>query len=372
MHAPPAAAPAAAAPLLDVRGLRKWYELGSGFLGRRVQTVRAVEDVSFSLAAGEVLGLVGESGSGKSTLGRTVMRLTEPTGGEILFEGRDIARLGRRGLRPLRPRLQMIFQDPFASLNPRMTVGQIVAAPLVVQRRAASREACRETVAAALMTVGLSPDHADRYPHEFSGGQRQRIGIARAFVMEPRLLVADEPVSALDVSVQAQIVNLLMDIRRRLGLAILFISHDLAVVGHVCDRVAVMYLGRIVEIADTETLFRAPRHPYTEALFAAVPVADPRVRRRRVLLKGDLPSPLAPPSGCAFRSRCGYALPACAEAVPPLRPVGGGHLTACIRDDLALAGAPAAARRRPAETAGPGAGPADERRSLGLPVAAPQ
>ena len=330
-------------PLLDVRALRKWYGVGSGFLGGPRQYVRAVEDVTFAIAPGEVLGLVGESGSGKSTLGRSVMRLGDVTSGEIRFEGRDIAQLGPRALRPLRPKLQMIFQDPFASLNPRMTVGEIIAAPLLVQNLVGSRAEARARVGDALSTVGLAPDHALRYPHEFSGGQRQRIGIARAFVVEPRLLVADEPVSALDVSVQAQIVNLLMEIRRRLSLAILFISHDLAVVGHLSDRVAVMYLGRIVELAETRTLFARPRHPYSEALFSAVPVADPRLRRKRVLLKGDLPSPLSPPSGCAFRTRCLYALPACAETEPTLREVGPGHVTACIRDDLALAGAPMAA-----------------------------
>jgi oligopeptide/dipeptide ABC transporter ATP-binding protein len=292
--------------------------------------------VSFAIGRGEVLGLVGESGSGKSTLGRAVLRATDPTGGRIVFDGRDISRLSRRELRPLRPRMQMIFQDPFASLNPRMTVGQIIAAPLRIQQPGLGRAEVAARVAEALRTVGLAESHAERYPHEFSGGQRQRIGIARAFVMEPSFLVADEPVSALDVSIQAQVVNLLMEIKKKLDLTILFISHDLAVVGHLCDRVAVMYLGRIVEIADTRTLFRAPRHPYTEALFSAVPQADPTRARDRILLKGDLPSPLAPPSGCAFRTRCRYALPACAEAVPPLVDVGSGHQKACIREDITL------------------------------------
>ena len=323
-----------AAPLAEVEHLRQWFSIGR-LLGAR-HTVRAVDDVSLSIARGEVLGLVGESGSGKSTLGRAVLRVTEPSGGRIVFDGQDVTRFSRRQLRPLRARMQMIFQDPFASLNPRMTVGQIIAAPLRIQRPGLKRAEVTERVADALRTVGLAESHAERYPHEFSGGQRQRIGIARAFIMEPAFLVADEPVSALDVSIQAQVINLLMEIKQKLDLTILFISHDLAVVGRLCDRIAVMYLGRIVEIADTRTLFCAPRHPYTEALFSAVPQTDPARRRERILLKGDLPSPLAPPSGCAFRTRCRYALPACAEAVPPLIDVGGGHWKACIRDDLTL------------------------------------
>jgi oligopeptide/dipeptide ABC transporter ATP-binding protein len=322
--------------ILDVQSLSQWYAVGRHWLGGRLQHVRAVDDVSFSMARREVLGLVGESGSGKSTLGRAVLRLTTPTNGRIVFEGQDVTRLNRRRLRTIRPRMQMIFQDPFASLNPRMTVRQIIAAPLVIHRSKLSRRERDERVAAALTAVGLSERNAERFPHEFSGGQRQRIGIARAIMMEPSFLVADEPVSALDVSIQAQIVNLLLEIRRKLGLAILFISHDLAVVGQVCDRVAVMYLGRIVEIAEVRSLFERPRHPYTEALFSAVPNADPTLRRERVILKGDLPSPLSPPSGCAFRTRCPYAMPACAEAIPPLRMVGPGHLAACIREELVL------------------------------------
>jgi oligopeptide/dipeptide ABC transporter ATP-binding protein len=322
--------------ILDVQGLSHWFAVGGGSLGWRRQHVRAVDDVSFSIARREVLGLVGESGSGKSTLGRAVLRLTTPTGGRIVFEGQDITHLSRRRLRPIRPRMQMIFQDPVASLNPSMTVGQIIAAPLVIHKRELSRRQRDEKVAAALTAVGLSERNAERFPHEFSAGQRQRIGIARAIMMEPSLLVADEPVSALDVSIQAQIVNLLMEVRRKLGPAVLFISHDLAVVGHVCDRVAVMYLGRIVEIAEVRSLFERPRHPYTEALFSAVPNADPAFRGERVILKGDLPSPLSPPSGCTFRTRCPYAVPACAEAVPPLRMVSPGHLAACIREELTL------------------------------------
>jgi oligopeptide/dipeptide ABC transporter ATP-binding protein len=322
------------APLLRVDNLRQWF--GGGWLQGGGHLIRAVEDVTFEMARGEVLGLVGESGSGKSTLGRAVLRATEPTQGRIIFDGLVITTLNRRCLRPLRARMQMIFQDPFASLNPRMTVGQIIETPLKIQRRGLNCDEVTARVAEALRTVGLDESHVDRYPHEFSGGQRQRIGIARAFVMEPAFLVADEPVSALDVSIQAQVVNLLMEIKQKLDLTILFISHDLALVGHICDRVAVMYLGRIVEIADTRTLFCTPRHPYTEALFSAVPLVDPKRRRERIVLKGDLPSPLAPPSGCAFRTRCRYALSACAEAVPPLARVGAEHMKACIRDDITL------------------------------------
>src|SRR5437773_4624359 len=331
-------APAATAPeipLVEVRELRQWFPVGGGLL-RKHDMLRAVDDVSFTIAKGEVLGLVGESGSGKSTLGRAILRMTQPTGGQILFDGRDLTKLGRRALRPLRPRMQFIFQDPFASLNPRMTVRQIVGAPLVIQRPELNAAARDARIAEVLGTVGLSMQYAGRYPHEFSGGQRQRIGIARALILEPGFLVADEPVSALDVSIQAQIVNLLIEVRRKLGVAMLFISHDLAVVGHLCDRVAVMYLGRIVEIAPTRALFRQPRHPYTEALFSAVPVPDPTIRRDRIILRGDVPSPLKPPSGCAFRGRCRYALPECAAARPLLRQVEGGHWKRCIRDDLVL------------------------------------
>ena len=321
-------------PLVRAEDLSQHF--GGGRLWGRAAAVRAVEGVSLELRRGETLGLVGESGSGKSTLGRALLRATAPTAGRIAFDGRDITALSARQMRPLRPRMGMIFQDPFSSLNPRMTVGDIVAAPLVIGRKGLSRAGRRAGGGAALADVGLPERAVDRYPHEFSGGQRQRIGIARALVTEPDFLVADEPVSALDVSIQAQVVNLLTAARRRLGFAMLFISHDLAVVGHVCDRIAVMYLGRIVEVAEVRALFAAPRHPYTEALFAAVPIPDPTLRRPRVRLKGDLPSPLHPPSGCAFRGRCPYALPACAEAVPPLRQVTPGHHAACIRGDLTL------------------------------------
>lgn len=321
--------------ILEVAELRKWFQVGGG-LFRSSTALKAVDGVSFSIARGEVLGLVGESGSGKTTVGRTILRLAEPTGGRIRFHGRDITHLSRRALRPIRRKMQLVFQDPFASLNPRMTVGRIVAAPLIIHEPAVGRAERNRRVAEMLRTVGLSPGHAERYPHEFSGGQRQRIGIARALMLAPDFLVADEPVSALDVSIQAQIINLLLDLRTRLSLAMLFISHDLAVVGHVCDRVAVMYLGRLVECAPTAKLFANPRHPYTEALFSAAPDPDPGATRARIILTGDIPSPINPPSGCVFRTRCRYALPACADSVPPLRVVGPGHLTACIRDDLAL------------------------------------
>ncbi|RWD68549.1 MAG: ATP-binding cassette domain-containing protein [Mesorhizobium sp.] len=323
------------APLVEVTGLKQWFRTDDGFL-RTPQIVRAVDDVSFSIERGEALGLVGESGSGKSTLGRAVLRITEPTDGRIVFDGRDLTRLSMRALRPLRPSMQFIFQDPVASLNPRMTVRQIINAPLAIQRPdmdATSREAKIQDI---LRTVGLPPQSLDRYPHEFSGGQRQRIGIARALISEPTFLVADEPLSALDVSIQAQIVNLLIEVRKKFDIAMLLISHDLAVVGHLCDRVAVMYLGRIIEIAPTRQLFNRPRHPYTEALFSAVPEPDPTSRRERIVLRGEMPSPLAPPSGCAFRSRCRYALPECAAAVPVLREVAEGHRVRCIRDDLNL------------------------------------
>jgi oligopeptide transport system ATP-binding protein len=327
---------AAGAPLIEVLNLRKHYALGGSF-SRSRDSVRAIDGVSFDIARGEVLGLVGESGSGKTTVGRALLRLIEPTDGDIRFRGQDITHLSRTLLRPIRRHMQLVFQDPFASLNPRMTVGRLLTTPLIVHSPELGQEARRQRVAAALELVGLFPAAADRYPHEFSGGQRQRIAIARALMPGPDLLVADEPVSALDVSVQAQVVNLLLDLRDRLGLAILFIAHDLAVVGTISDRVAVMYLGRIVEMADTVDLFTGPRHPYTEALFSAVPQVDPASRQARVILTGDMPSPIAPPSGCPFRTRCRYALAACADQPPALRQVAGRHWKACIRDDLDLA-----------------------------------
>ena len=316
------------APLLEVENLAKHYPIA----GRRV--LRALEGVSFTLQAGEVLGIVGESGSGKTTLGRTVLRLTSASAGSIRFRGEDITHYSRRRLRPVRRHMQLVFQDPYASLNPRMSVEQILSIPLQVHEPGLSRAERRDRIEAVLRTVGLFPEAASRYPHEFSGGQRQRVGIARALICNPALLVADEPVSALDVSVQAQVVNLLLDLRQSLGLTILFIAHDLAVVGLISDRVAVMYLGRIVEIAETTALFARPRHPYTEALFSAVP--DVGGRRDRILLRGDVPSPVSPPSGCAFRTRCPYAEPACATELPPLTERAPGHFAACRRSELTL------------------------------------
>ena len=321
--------------ILSVTDLKKHFTVGSALFGGR-KTVKAVDGVSFSVARGEVLGLVGESGSGKSTVGRTILRLSHPTSGKIDFDGQDITSLRRSALRPIRRKMQMVFQDPFSSLNPRMSVEELLTSPLKIHGLSPEPGARQKRVAELLDLVGLSPAHAARFPHEFSGGQRQRIGIARALAVEPDFLVADEPVSALDVSIQAQVVKLLLEIRARFGLSILFIAHDLAVVGYICDRIAVMYLGRIVEIAPTAELFRSPRHPYSEALFSAAPVADPTVKRQRIVLTGDIPSPLNPPSGCAFRTRCRYAKPECAAAVPPLREVAPGHFKACIRDDLSL------------------------------------
>jgi peptide/nickel transport system ATP-binding protein len=319
------------APLLRAERLVKHFRVGGGFFGRGTQVVHAVDDVSFDLAAGETLALVGESGCGKSTTGRLVLRLLEPTAGRVWFEGRDLLALDERALRAARRSLQIIFQDPYASLNPRMTVEQMLEEPLMLHGVDASRR--RERVAEVMGLVGLAPHHAQRYPHEFSGGQRQRIGIARAIVVEPRVVVCDEPVSALDVSIQAQVVNLLRDLQRRLALSYLFIAHDLAVVKHIADRVAVMYLGRIVEIAHKRVLFARPRHPYTQALLSAIPVPEPRLARSRIVLQGDVPSPIDPPSGCRFRTRCPHARELCAREVPALEadpePRASEHSVAC-------------------------------------------
>ncbi|GAB5603845.1 dipeptide ABC transporter ATP-binding protein [Thermus sp. FJN-A] len=320
--------------LLEIKDLKKHFPIRGGVLSRVVASVKAVDGVSFAIRRGEVLGLVGESGSGKTTVGRTLLRLIEPTGGRILFEGQDITELPRDKLRPYRRRMQIIFQDPFSSLNPRMTVGDIIAEPLIIHGIGKTPQERTERVAELLKLVGLSPDHMRRYPHEFSGGQRQRIGIARALAVAPDFIVADEPVSALDVSIQAQVVNLLQDLKEELGLTLLFIAHDLAVVEYISDRVAVMYLGKVMEIASSRELYRNPKHPYTEALLSAVPIPDPTVKRERIVLQGDIPSPINPPSGCVFRTRCRYALPECAHTVPELKEVAPGHYKACIRDDI--------------------------------------
>jgi oligopeptide/dipeptide ABC transporter ATP-binding protein len=315
----------AVTPLLRVDGLVKHFAIRRGLFGRTSGHVHAVDGVSFDVHAGETLALVGESGCGKSTTGRLVLRLLTPTSGRVHFEGRDLASLSEDAMRELRGTLTVIFQDPFASLNPRMTIAQTLDEPLALHGLAEGRR--RERVTELLGLVGLAAEHARRYPHEFSGGQRQRIGIARALAVEPRLVVCDEPVSALDVSIQAQVVNLLRDLQSRLGLSYIFIAHDLAVVKFIATRVAVMYLGRIVEYADNEALFAAPRHPYTHALLSAIPVPDPSRRRGRIVLDGDVPNPAAPPSGCRFRTRCPHARPLCAEETPPL--AGDGHAVAC-------------------------------------------
>jgi peptide/nickel transport system ATP-binding protein len=313
--------------LIDVRGLRKHF-------GGGAHPVRAVDGVSFAIHVGETLGLVGESGSGKSTIGRMLIRLLDPTEGSIAYEGRDLARISQREMRPLRSRMQIIFQDPYASLNPRMRIRQVLGEALDTHGLAKGR-ARQPRIDELLELVGLRAEYAERYPHEFSGGQRQRIGVARALAVEPEFIVADEPLSALDVSIQAQVVNLLCDLKDRLGLTMLFISHDLDVVEFLCDRVIVLYLGKIMEVAPTPALYAAPRHPYSQALLAASPVPDPTRRTRQPPLAGDIPSPANPPSGCVFRTRCPHAIAACADTEPELVEVAPGHFKACLRDDLA-------------------------------------
>jgi oligopeptide transport system ATP-binding protein len=320
-----------AAPLLSVRDLRTHFTVRGATPFSRKKTVRAVDGLDFDLARGQILSLVGESGSGKTTAGRSILRLIEPTAGQITFDGADLRALGPAALRATRRRMQIIFQDPFASLNPRMSVGGIIAEGMKLHGIGTGSRDRRDRVAALLERVGLSGDQMSRYPHEFSGGQRQRIGIARALAVEPEFILADEPVSALDVSIQAQVLNLLQDLREDLGLTMVFIAHDLSVVEYLSDRVAVMYLGRIMEIADARDIYARPLHPYTEALLSAAPVPEPGARRKRILLKGETPSPISPPSGCVFRTRCPIAGPECAEAVPPLREVARSHRVACIK-----------------------------------------
>jgi peptide/nickel transport system ATP-binding protein len=317
-------------PLLSVKGLVKNFSVRGGILSREVDVVHAVDGVSFAIGPGETLGLVGESGSGKSTTGRCILRLIEPTAGEVWFEGRNVTALGQNALRSLCRDMQIIFQDPFASLNPRMTVGAIIGEALTIHGLAKSKQEFEARVIELLETVGLKADHMSRFPHEFSGGQRQRIGIARALAVEPKLIVCDEPVSALDVSIQAQVINLLEDLQEKFGLTYLFIAHDLSVVEHISTRVAVMYLGRIVEIASSRDLYTTPLHPYTEALLSAVPIPDPGAKRERIMLKGEVPSPMRPPSGCHFHTRCPIRkLPLCSAEVPALEEKRPGHWAAC-------------------------------------------
>lgn len=320
--------------ILEVRHLKKYFPITSGiFFQHVIGLIKAVDDVSFSIRRGETLGLVGESGCGKTTTGRCILYLEKPTSGQILFEGKDLSALSNEALTRLRPRIQVIFQDPYSSLNPRMTIGQIIGEPARVHKIVTNRRERQELVAELLLMVGLRPNMADRYPHELSGGQRQRVGIARALAMKPSFLICDEPVSALDVSIQAQIINLLETLQEQLGLTYLFIAHDLSVVRHISNRVAVMYLGKIAEIADWKALYENPLHPYTQALLSAVPIPDPVVeaKRKPIILQGEVPSPLNPPVGCVFHPRCPLAIDECRQRVPELREVQPNHWVACIR-----------------------------------------
>jgi peptide/nickel transport system ATP-binding protein len=315
--------------VLEAAGLSKHFQAKRGLFSGGRGVVRAVDGISFSIESGHTLGVVGESGCGKTTTAKLVLGLEEPTGGTIRFEGRDLQVLDRAGRRHYRKSVQAVFQDPYASLNPRMSVGAIIGEALIIHQLTKSRHAFEERIVELLETVGLQADHASRYPHEFSGGQRQRIGIARALAVEPKLIICDEPVSALDVSIQAQVINLLEDLQQKFGLAFLFIAHDLSVVEHISRRVAVMYLGRIVEMAASRVLYASPKHPYTEALLSAVPIPDPKVKRQRIRLGGEVPSPINPPSGCHFHTRCPIAQPLCSQQVPKLKQSADGHWVAC-------------------------------------------
>jgi oligopeptide transport system ATP-binding protein len=319
------------APLLEIQNLKKYFPISRGFLDRTRHTLKAVDDLSFSIAPGETLGLVGESGCGKTTVGRTIIRLYEPTGGKIIIDGEDISTLPEPRLLPYRRKMQMIFQDPYSSLNPRMTVTEIIREPMEIHKITQGKEA-QDRVGELLTMVGLSKENANRFPHEFSGGQRQRVGIARALAVEPEFIICDEPISALDVSIQAQIINLLEELQERLGLTYLFIAHDISMVKHTSNRIAVMYLGKLVEIAESQELYQNPLHPYTQALLSAVPIADPELEasRERIILEGDVPSPVNPPPGCRFRTRCSMARKECSEQEPELKEVGNRHLVACF------------------------------------------
>jgi len=319
--------------LLEVKNLKMYFPVTKGLLKKVVANVKAVDDVSFTIKRGETLGLVGESGCGKTTVARCILRLYRPTEGEIIFEGQDISSWPKKKIRPLRQKMQLIFQDPYSSLDPRQSAGNIVGEPLTIHQLTKNNDEYKERLAELFRMVGLDPGMADRVPHEFSGGQRQRIGIARALASNPSFIVCDEPISALDVSIQAQVINLLQELQERLGLTYLFVAHDLSVVRHISDRVAVMYLGRIVEITDWKALYENPLHPYTKALLSAVPIPDPVVeeKRERIILQGDVPSPMNPPSGCNFHPRCPMAIPECSKTIPTLREIGENHAVSCIR-----------------------------------------
>ncbi|MEY2196033.1 ABC transporter ATP-binding protein [Neobacillus sp. BF23-41] len=316
-------------PILEIRGLKKYFPIKTGFFNKVTGHVRAVDGVDFKVMPGETLGIVGESGCGKSTTGRTILRLLDPSAGEVLFNGKDLAKLSKEEMRRMRRDIQMVFQDPYASLNPRKTIRQILLEPLKVHGIGSSRGERMKRVEEIIEVVGLRKEHLDRHPHDFSGGQRQRIGIARALILKPKVIIADEPVSALDVSIQSQVLNLLKDLKKEFNLTLIFISHDLSVVRHLCDRIAVMYLGRVVEIADKKQLFTNPSHPYTRALLSAVPIANPKAKRERVILKGDLPSPANPPSGCTFHPRCPVANESCKTNIPILQDIDSGHHVSC-------------------------------------------
>ena len=362
-------------PLVEINGVKKYFPIRKGVLGREVARVHAVDDVTFAVSEGETVGLVGESGCGKSTLGRCIVRLLEPTAGDVVFQGRSIGRLGARALRPLRSQMQMVFQDPYASLNPRKRVGTIVSDPMRIHG-IGDRGSRKQRVEELLEAVGLSPEHYNRFPHEFSGGQRQRIGVARALALRPKLIVADEPVSALDVSIQAQMINLLEDLQEEFHLTYVFIAHDLGVVRHVSDRIAVMYLGKLVELSPAEELYERPIMPYTEALLSAVPIPDPDLaeQRERIVLEGDVPSPIEPPSGCRFHPRCRYATDVCAQIEPPLTDYGNGHLAAChhpLNVDKEMLARVTAAPNTPAE-ADESALPEEPGKAESHPVPAPE